>query len=72
MKKKIILGLLAIIIFLNIMISLVFAANASIDVINLDCNGAVISVKSDSLILTFNDNDGDKLYKIPANLKNYI
>ena len=54
------------------MISLVFAANASIDVINLDCNGAVISVKSDSLILTFNDNEGDKLYKIPANLKNYI
>lgn len=72
MKKKIILGLLAIIIFLNIMISLVFAANASIDVINLDCNGAVISVKFDSLILTCNDNGGDKLYKIPANLKNYI
>ena len=72
MKKKIILGLLAIIIFLNIMISLVFAANASIDVINLDCNGAVISVKFDSLILTYNDNGGDKLYKIPANLKNYI
>ena len=72
MKKKIILGLLAIIIFLNIMISLVFAANASIDVINLDCNGAVISVKFDSLILTYNDNGGDKLYKILANLKNYI
>lgn len=50
MKKKIILGLLAIIIFLNIMISLVFAANASIEVINLDCNGAVISVKSDEKI----------------------
>ena len=50
MKKKIILGLLAIIIFLNIMISLVFAANASIEVINLDYNGAVISVKSDEKI----------------------
>ena len=50
MKKKIILGLLAIIIFLDIMISLVFATNASIDVINLDCNGAVISVKSDEKI----------------------
>lgn len=50
MKKKIILGLLAIVIFLNIMMSLVFAANASVEVINLDYKGAVISVKSDEKI----------------------
>lgn len=38
----------------------------------IELEGVSYDKDSDSLILTFNDNDGDKLYKIPANLKKYI
>ena len=50
MKKKILLGLLIITIFISIFVKIVFAANTSVEVINLDSEGAVISVKSDEKI----------------------